>query len=352
MHYFNICFPKVRITLKPRLGTWITDDIRKEKNNLVFLQKLSRSSSLSYADSIRNKKRFLRNKINQTKKQYFNSKIKNSSNVMKATWSIINSETRKTEHTNGISLINVNGSITKEPSTVCNIFNNFFSNIVDSQIIPNIVHKKKMQNVTNKLLVNTIFSKQLHFEPVDTIKIDSIISSFQNKFSSGIDEVPIIVLKKARKYIVTPLAHLINSSLISGIFPNQLKIAKIVPIYKKGSVTQPESYRPVSLLTSTSKIYERVVYEQLTNYLELNNILDGQQHGFRQGKSSITAMIDFIQNIIDEVDRGRNPIGIFMDLTRAFDSVNHCTLLDILQSFGIQNKELAWFQSYLSSRQQ
>jgi len=144
----------------------------------------------------------------------------------------------------------------------------------------------------------------------------------------------------------------VNSSLISGIFPDKLKIAKILPVLKKGDSEDFSSYRPVSLLPIFSKIYERVVYRQLMDFLELNHILDQDQHGFQRGKSTVTALTNFVSSIIDSVDKGEKTVGIFMDLSRAFDSVSHPVLIDTLNSIGLNQGALNWFKSYLNNRQQ
>jgi len=142
-------------------------------------------------------------------------------------------------------------------------------------------------------------------------------------------------------YILKPLTHLVNSSLITGIFPNKLKISKVIPIFKKGNLKDVSCYRPISLLPAFSKIFEKVVYNQLFKYLETNNLLDKEQHGFRQKKSTITAGVSFINNIIDAIDQKEKVVGIFLDLSRAFDSVCHPTLIEKLKLLGVQGKESA-----------
>jgi hypothetical protein len=112
----------------------------------------------------------------------------------------------------------------------------------------------------------------------------------------------------------------------------------VVPIFKKGNPNYP--------------FLEKVVYNQLLNYLESNKLLDNEQHGFRPGKSTITAAISFIESIIDSVDRKENVIGIFLDITKAFDSVSHDKLLNQLTTLNIKDKELNWFRSYLENRRQ
>ncbi|KAG8244467.1 hypothetical protein J6590_108270 [Homalodisca vitripennis] len=183
-------------------------------------------------------------------------------------------------------------------------------------------------------------------------EIEKIVNSFENKYSTGNDDIPITIIKVALPFINTPLTHIINHSLISGVFPEKFKLARVIPIFKKGNLEDVKCYRPVSLLPVFSKILEKVVFNQFYKYLESNKILDKEQHGFRSNKSTITAGVEFIESIIESVDKGEKVIGIFLDLSRAFDSVEHKKLVDVLQNLGVENTELTWFKSYLSQRKQ
>lgn len=158
------------------------------------------------------------------------------------------------------------------------------------------------------------------------------------------------VIKNAKHQLIKPLMHIINSSFVSGIFPNRLKISKIKTVFKKGCTTEPTNYRPLSILPTFSKIYERVMYIRLVEFLETNGLFDDEQHGFRSGKSVISAGIEFLESILDAIDRGENAVGIFMDLSKAFDSVCHNILIRKLENLGIAGVALNWFTSYLEDR--
>lgn len=220
--------------------------------------------------------------------------------------------------------------------------------MVDNVIIPNLSTNNIKVNNHN---CNKIY-KKFHIKPVSEEELNKIILSFKNKYSSGYDEIPMPVIKHASKYLIKPIAHVINSSFVTGIFPNKLKISKIVTIFKKGNTNDPVNYRPLSILPAMSKIYERVMYVQFVKFLENNNLFDIEQHGFRMGRSTVTAGIDFIDSIVDAIDGGNNATGIFMDLSKAFDSVEHKQLIESLQKLGIEGLSLNWFSSYISNRKQ
>lgn len=139
---------------------------------------------------------------------------------------------------------------------------------------------------------------------------------------------------------------------MSGIFPESLKIAKIIPVYKSNDPQLKTNYRPISLLPVFSKIFEKIAYNRLVFYLEDNKFLEDIQHGFRKNRSTVTAAVSFIESIIKSIDKNEAVIGIFMDLSKAFDSVNHKTLISVLYGIGVKSIALEWFKSYLENRKQ
>lgn len=257
---------------------------------------------------------------------------------------------KQTKTINNFSIKN-NGKTYTDPIAVADIFNNFFSNIIKDSVISNItpLSDAKASNTLNPdISKNNVF----RFTAVTENDVEIAINSLKNKQSRGFDDIPISVIKKAKSQILKPLTHCINSSLITGSFPEKLKIAKIIPIFKSGKTEEIASYRPISLLPSFSKIFEKVVYRQMIQYLEGNNLLDDQQHGFRTGRSTVTAGVNFVEKIIEAIDKQEYAIGVFLDMTKAFDSVLHERLFQVLYSFGIRGRELEWFKSYLTDRSQ
>ena len=206
---------------------------------------------------------------------------------------------------------------------------------------------------TNNNPTSVVIKPRFSLRPVQELEVCNVIDSLKNKFSCGLDEIPTSVLKNSKTYLCPVLTHIINSSFVSGIFPDKLKISKVVPIFKKkGDKQNIVNYRPISLISNISKIFEKIVCNQLTEYLDNNKLLDEIQHGFRCNRSVTTAAVDFVSTIIESVDQGDHTVGIFMDLSKAFDSVKHSTLIKKLEFLGISNNSLAWFQSYLNNRYQ
>ena len=157
------------------------------------------------------------------------------------------------------------------------------------------------------------------------------------------------MLKCASKVISKPLCKIISDSITSGVFPSRLKNAKVIPIYKNGDVTDPNNYRPISLLSVFNRIIEKLIYRQLKSFLEDRNMLYHSQYGFRERRSTEHALIDIVNQIQTNFDKGIYTCGIFIDLKKAFDTVDHSVLLQKLYHYGVRGIVNDWFCSYFSN---
>ena len=146
--------------------------------------------------------------------------------------------------------------------------------------------------------------------------------------------------------------HIFNLSISKGIFPDKLKIAKVTPIFKSGDSTVLTNYRPISVLPCFSKILERIMYNRLQKHLSENNLLFERQFGFQSSKSTEHAILELSDEILNSFEKNNFTVGVFIDLSKAFDTVNHDVLIKKLSYYGINTNNLAWFSSYLRNRQQ
>ena len=176
--------------------------------------------------------------------------------------------------------------------------------------------------------------------------------SLGNGKSAGHDGIKPDLVKKIANEIAFPLSLVFNMSLSTGSVPDDFKVAKVVPIYKKDSPDNFGNYRPVSVLPCMSKILERIVYNRSYDFLCKNNILFKKQYGFRTNHSTYMAVLDFVNDINKAVDEGLNTIGIFMDLSKAFDTIDHNILLQKLYHYGFRGVTHQWFCDYLENRKQ
>ena len=148
------------------------------------------------------------------------------------------------------------------------------------------------------------------------------------------------------------LTNLINTSFSTGIFPDELKTAIIVPIHKKGNTSKMNNYRPVALLSIFSKIFEKAFYRRLYSFIERHNILSDKQFGFKKGGRTQDAIVSKLMEIFDSLDDKKKVVGIYFDLSRAFDTLNHNLICDKLEAYGIRGVALQWVKNYLTGRQQ
>ena len=172
------------------------------------------------------------------------------------------------------------------------------------------------------------------------------------KGATGVDGISFILLKFLAPVLSKPLSQIINQSLGTGIFPSKLKIAKECPSLRKDDATLMDNYRPISLLTSISKLFEKVVLSQLSDYFHKNNIFHSSQYGFRKLHSTELAAMELTDRALIDIDYRNISLSVFMDLSTAFDTLDHRILLKKLNFYGIGGTALAWFSSYLIGRQQ
>ena len=286
--------------------------------------------------------------IRKSGNDYYNNYFNTHKNNMKKLWSGIRSIINVSSKSGYcISQLIQDGKEIDDPKTMANIFNKFFVNV--SQKVTSGIPRTRKCPLDYLKQRN---DKSLFLSNATPEEIEALINSLQVIKAVGPYSVPIKLLKMISRPIFLPLCLIINESFTSGIFPDNLKLAKVITLYKKGSRDNPTNYRPISLLSIFSKIIEKIMYERVCRFLETCNILYPLQFGFREKHSTLHAIIGMTETIKEAIDNGMFGCGVFIDLQKAFDTVNHSILLKKLEHYGIRGVELSWFSSYLSKRKQ
>ena len=334
---------------------WITNGILnsiKKKDKLYKILRSTKKSDKNYETkkiNFQTYQRLLKSSIRTAKKNYYFNQFNSIQNNIRKTWTAINNIINKTRNTNDFpNEFIINDRIVTNKSEIANEFNNFFINtgseLSDELDTPiNKSHKDYLFNPTEK---------SFNFEPIDTNTIIKTIDSLKLTHSVGYDRMSCKLLKLVKHELAIPLKLIINQSFESAVFPSLLKIAKIKPIHKKDSVHLLNNYRPISLLPIISKVFERIMYNQIFNHFTQNKLFYNSQYGFRQKHSTELASIEVVQTIINIMDKNELPLNIYIDLSKAFDSLNHKILLDKLKHYGIRGKSNDLLKNYLNERVQ
>lgn len=303
-----------------------SDQFKEYKNYRNMYQKLRRKAHFHYMHKI----------------------IKENSRDTKKLWGILNKITGKVRNKNDMSdEIFINGIKENNKKVISDAFAKYYSEV--GQVMAKKIEKQKPLTDPMKVKINKNNDSVFLF-PTTCNEIERFIKKLKSKDSKGPDHLSNNILKAIYPGIIKAMYIIFNKSLSSGIFPDDMKEAIIKPLYKSKSVLEITNYRPISLLSVISKILEKIVHDRVNNFLDKHNIIFQGQYGFRKGRSTTDAILDLVGNVLDGFNKKMQTAAIFLDMTKAFDSIKHETLLKKMEDYGIRGVALDWFKSYLSQR--
>ena len=283
-----------------------------------------------------------------SKVSYYNEMCTKYKSSTKQLWKIVNDVIATTnDKTNIIDCLKVDNVKTYNPRVIANTFGDYFATVGKKFAKKIRQSKESIDNFIAKVERN---EKSLFLTPTCSQEIRRLIMNLPNKTSSGFDNISNVMLKEICPYIETRLADLYNQSMTEGIFPEIMKEAEVVPLYKGKSPLEVTNYRPISLLLTISKILEKLIYGRTYSFLMETNQLFVSQYGFRANHACDHAISELLSEIIKNQQLGKYTVGIFLDLSKAFDTLEHSVIFSKLDKYGIRGKVLQWFRSYLTDR--
>ena len=332
------CAPKCKRRIS-RYPPWINGDLAKAiRKKKTLWKQTKRSDDMALKEKFRKERQRIKNWIRLERTLYFNDLANNAVAKPKKFWSFFSFKTRAnrlpdTMMYQGISI----SDDTKKAES----FQRFFDSIYTDH---------SSCSTSHEVTVNPLINNRLDLIVVTTEEVTKLLTSLDSSKAPGPDNLPAIVLKKCTNTLAPSITAFINSSFLNGYCLSAWKTANICPVHKKDKKTEVENYRPISLMPILAKVQERCVLNRLLPHI--SPCLFNMQHGFLKGLSCTTQLLQVLHELGRALDSGLETDVIYLDFSKAFDSVCHAKLLSKLYTFGIDGPLLQWFTSYLSGRQQ
>jgi hypothetical protein len=348
LNMYNDSFPEKTIksgyhTRKP----WLTSEmkIKIKRKNILYIKSRKNPSPerISYYKCFRNN---LNSEIRKAEREYYKNYIDMNKYNLKKTWRLLKNIINKRKDNTLHDTFVINGKQTNDSKKIANSFNKYFVNVGStlSKQIP-ITNETHFKYLPNKTL------SSIYLRPVTKKEIIKLIKNLKSS-SPGWDNITADVVKESYELFIEPLLHVINLSLKHGYFPDNMKLAKVLPLFKSGDKMMFSNYRPISILPIFSKLFERVMYNKILNFIEKQRLFYINQFGFRNNHTTALALTALLDKITESMNNNEYMVGVFLDFSKAFDTVDHSILLQKLYHYGIRGPAYQWISNYLTNRYQ
>ena len=273
-------------------------------------------------------------------REYYEHRLQENKQNLKASWRILKEILNKNKNNLSCSRFYINNTVCNDKKRNAESFNSFFVN-VGTNLANNIPSDSR--SPTGYMERNP---SSMAVIPASQNEIITIIKNLKQS-SPGWDDISSSIVKHTCHYVIEPLMHASNLSITQGVFPNELKVAKVIPLFKSNDPMLFWNYWPVSVLPLFSKIFERLMYNRLLSFVNKCQLLYEYQFGFRCGHSPELALTCLVDKISNALENGEYVLGLFLDFSKAFDTVNHDILFEKLEYIGIRGIPLMWCKSFL-----
>ena len=346
LHARDSLAPKVmvRIQQHKNINQWETEDVKRLRRqcNLALI-KWKRTRRLEDETAFFTIREEFQSKQVEDKSLFYRNKCAAIHNPRKR-WQTINNLLGRSSKTINCETLTYNGKTTSQAPEIASTLNTFFTEVGKIN--------KSRKKISLPEILNCCDPNGFCFQTVSPQKVLKLLKTLDISKPAGPDELSPELLRKVAIFIYQPLTHLFNYCIAENALPEMWKLANVTPVFKKGDATNPSNYRPISVTSAISKVFEKIISTQLADYLEINNLLSCNQFGYRKQRSTEDAIVKLVEDSKNALNQKRHVAVIFLDLSKAFDTVQHDILLHHLGKLKISSHSVSLVSNYLSNRKQ